>query len=121
MESVNPEFAPSNGKIECTRTNNIFSSLPEVSTGAVSLVCKTLQLYSSISSRWSPTWSYCYFSKSTLFPTLATCVTVNVGCLLGREVEGGVLKVRFTTYGLHNLPLKLRGIAWRCVINFINF
>ena len=35
MESVNPEFAPLYIKIECTRTDNVFASLSEVSTGVV--------------------------------------------------------------------------------------
>ena len=39
MESVNPEFAPSHRKIECTRTDNIFwSYLTEVSTGTVGAI-----------------------------------------------------------------------------------
>ena len=33
MESVNLEFSSSHGKIECTRTDQKLSSLPEVSTG----------------------------------------------------------------------------------------
>ena len=37
LESVNPELALSHCKIECTRTYNVFSYLPEVSTWMVAL------------------------------------------------------------------------------------
>ena len=37
METENPFFAPYHSKVECTRTNVVFSSLSEVSTGAVDL------------------------------------------------------------------------------------
>ena len=36
-DSVSPEFASYDSKNECTRTKNIFSYLPEVSTGTVAL------------------------------------------------------------------------------------
>ena len=37
LESVNPKLAPSHSKIELTRTHNVFSPLPEVSTEGVAL------------------------------------------------------------------------------------
>ena len=38
MESVNLELSPSVSKNECTRTETVFLSLTEVSTGAVILL-----------------------------------------------------------------------------------
>ena len=38
MESVNPKFALTHSITVCTRTNNVISSRPEVSTEAVALV-----------------------------------------------------------------------------------
>ena len=37
IDSDSPEFAPSDNKHESTRTDNVFYSLPEVSTGTVAL------------------------------------------------------------------------------------
>ena len=37
MESVNPKLSPSHSNIEPTRTHNVFSSLPELSTEGVAL------------------------------------------------------------------------------------
>ena len=41
-DGVTPEFAPSHSKNELTRTDDVFFSLPEVSTGVVALVLSML-------------------------------------------------------------------------------
>ena len=113
MESVSPKFVPSPSKIECTRTDNVISPFPEISTGLVALLKKFL-LFSHVFP------GLCTYFNDFVYPDPETSSDLANGPMDStvtnfletlKDVEGEAMnssqkedfKMKLTTYASRNL------------------